>query len=256
MVWVKLDDQFPDHPKIAKAGPCAAWLHVCGIAYSNRHLTDGFIPLGVAHRLTDFAHYAMTNGMEGYDLTCEMMAARLVDVALWDEVDGGYQIHDYHDFQPSKAEVEALRKARSEAGKLGGKASAQARAEASVKQELDQSLEQSASNGSSKIEANFNPVPVPKPLPPKRLTQVPAFTSYEGHESQSQGGKTPRTQRLLDACGIYGPDRIDAEIKFFRALKNATESDVVAAIDAAKAPGTKDKLGMALSVLKKRRAAA
>jgi hypothetical protein len=49
--WIKLDDSFPDNPKIMKAGEDAAWLYVCGLCYCARFLTDGFIPKVAVPRL-------------------------------------------------------------------------------------------------------------------------------------------------------------------------------------------------------------
>ena len=51
MSWVKLDDQFSDHPKLLKVGPLAGWLWVSSLAYSSRYLTDGFIPEEAVPRL-------------------------------------------------------------------------------------------------------------------------------------------------------------------------------------------------------------
>lgn len=87
----------PDHPKVAAAGPIAAWLNVCGIAYCNRQLTDGYIPASVANRLTD--------ADEAGCYTCEEIAERLCEVGLWERVEGGYRIHDYLVYQPSKEAV-------------------------------------------------------------------------------------------------------------------------------------------------------
>ncbi len=98
MPWVRLDDQFPDHPKIDQAGPLAGWLYVCGLAYCNRQLTDGFIPKGTMPRLSSVPSPAKH-------------AAALVAAGLWDIVEGGWQIHDYHDFQPTREKVLAERAA-------------------------------------------------------------------------------------------------------------------------------------------------
>lgn len=92
MTWVKLDDCFTDHPKIAEAGPLASWLYVCGLTYASRLLTDGFIPRSQVRRLADLEN-------------AEELAERLVSVGLWDTTDGGYRIHDYLDFNPSRDEV-------------------------------------------------------------------------------------------------------------------------------------------------------
>src|SRR5690606_35902458 len=88
MSWVRIDDHFPDHPKIAmlgSLGPVAGWLHVAALCYCARYLTDGFIPAGQVMRLADF----------GPRVRATDLAERLVAVGLWDHRDGGYSIHDY-----------------------------------------------------------------------------------------------------------------------------------------------------------------
>lgn len=99
MPWVKLDDQFADHPKIIQAGPLAGWLWACGIAYANKYLTDGFIPYAQVRRLADVTDYA-----DPY-----VLAAKLVEVGLWEQVDGGYLVHDFLEYNPSAAQVKADR---------------------------------------------------------------------------------------------------------------------------------------------------
>lgn len=96
MGWVKLDDGFPEHPKVEQAGERAAWLYVCGLAYCSRQLTDGFIPDQKIGRLTQ------TTGERA-------LADRLVQVGLWDRADDGYRVHDYCKHQRSKAQVERQR---------------------------------------------------------------------------------------------------------------------------------------------------
>lgn len=101
MTWVRIDEGFPEHPKVIAAGPLASWLHVCAIAYCNRQLTDGFISAAVLPRLSDGRR-------------TRSHAAILVDVGLWEVVDGGWLIHDFLTYQPSKAKVEAERSAARE----------------------------------------------------------------------------------------------------------------------------------------------
>jgi len=114
MPWVRLDDQFADHPKVVQAGPLAGWLHICALTYCARYLTDGFIPQAIVPRLADFTGIGIVdvNGGHaafGHDVTVQELVDRLVDVGLWDVVDGGYMIHDYLDYNPSKEEVMAER---------------------------------------------------------------------------------------------------------------------------------------------------
>lgn len=127
MPWVKIDEAFPRHPKVAAAGPIGMALQIAALCYSNEYLTDGFIPKRIAKTLLDLDGIAMhcwSNGIfgNGEDATAELVIQDVINAGLWIEEDGGYRIHDYHDFQPSKAEVLELRKARSAAGQKGAKA--------------------------------------------------------------------------------------------------------------------------------------
>ena len=101
MPWVKLDDLFSDHPKVMEAGPLAAWLHVCAMCYCGRYLTDGFIPTGQVRKLAD-----VDNAQE--------LASKLVDVGLWENAEGGYQIHDWLEYNPSREQVLREREAAKE----------------------------------------------------------------------------------------------------------------------------------------------
>lgn len=96
MPWVKMDDEYPDHPKVEAAGPLAAWLNVCGWAYASRYLTDGFIPEGRVHRLADVPDAGA-------------LATKLVEVDLWERVPSGYRIHDYLKYNPTAEQVRAER---------------------------------------------------------------------------------------------------------------------------------------------------
>jgi hypothetical protein len=111
MTWIKLDDQIAHHPKFMKAGPVAAWLWVCGNGYCNKFLTDGFIPTAAVKTLGGVDH-------------ATKVARVLADVGLWEKVEGGYRVHDFHDHNPTAAEVRARRTERSLSGRLGGQATA------------------------------------------------------------------------------------------------------------------------------------
>jgi len=96
--WIKIDDQFADHPKVIAAGPLAAWLYVCGLTYCGRYLTDGWIPDGQVRKLADIDDAAA-------------QVQRLVDVGLWERVDDGYIVHDYLEYNPTGEKVRAERAA-------------------------------------------------------------------------------------------------------------------------------------------------
>lgn len=104
--WVKLLDNFTEHPKVVEAGEDAAWVYVCGLLYCSRQLSDGFIPTGAVRILT-----GRRNALA--------LISVLVDVGLWEKAPGGWQVHDYEEHQRTRAEVEAIR------GKAGRRASIQ-----------------------------------------------------------------------------------------------------------------------------------
>lgn len=115
MSWFKMDDQFPTHPKVMRAGPAAAWLYIAGGCYCTRHLTDGLIPRVVVPTLTILPKpYAL--------------AAVLVAENLWNEHGDDYLVHDYLEFQPSREQVEKQREEARERRAKGGRRSADVRA--------------------------------------------------------------------------------------------------------------------------------
>ena len=138
MPWVRIDDHFDEHLKHAAAGPLCWALWVAGLAYCNRNLTDGFIPSSTVPRLVNWKYLeppgpdgrrrlvtiGVTSGAQGDDVTSEYVAGLLVAHGIWEERDGGYYVHDFPDYQPSKKEVIRSRKQTQERTRLGGLARA------------------------------------------------------------------------------------------------------------------------------------
>lgn len=152
MAWVRIDDNVPTHRKHLKAGPSACWLWVCAIAYSQRQLTDGFIP----HEAL-----ALLGVAKGYS----PLADKLVEVGLFERRDDGYQVHDYHDHNAHSDDVKRERAERSEmrarAGRAGGLRSGEVRSkrEANVKQTDEANVKQTEAACRSKREAPSHPIP-------------------------------------------------------------------------------------------------
>jgi hypothetical protein len=110
MTWVALDDKMPEHPKVICLSDGAFRLYLSAIAYSNRNLTDGIIGAGAVSGLMPRYRTAYLN--------------ELVERKLWVKITADqYEIHDYLDWNKSRAEVEdhqtRVSRARSEAGKKG-----------------------------------------------------------------------------------------------------------------------------------------
>ena len=96
MTWVKIDDSFPNHPKIVGLSDKAFRIHISGLCYCGTYLTDGFVPMTIAAR---FANEDMA------------YIAELSKAGLWLEApqDNGFYIHDYLAHQTSKTQVEEKR---------------------------------------------------------------------------------------------------------------------------------------------------
>lgn len=100
MTWVRLDDQFADHPKIVGLSASAFRLHVTAICYAARQETDGVIPRAAA-------------------FVVKRIAGELVAAGLWDAHPRGYVVHDYLDYNPSASELLSKRHAKRMAGAKG-----------------------------------------------------------------------------------------------------------------------------------------
>lgn len=115
--YITVHDGMPEHPKVEALSDRAFRVLIDLWCWCSRQLNDGVIPEAVWLKRTGSAKVRK-----------ELLAA-LVDV-----VDGQYVMHDYLEHQRSRAQVEALKAKRAEAGRKGGRARAanQASAEASA----------------------------------------------------------------------------------------------------------------------------
>ena len=97
MSWVRLDDQWYDHPKLIALPELAQLLWVKGLTYAARYLTDGHLTAASADRL--LASWR----------TSRTMAEKLVQAGLWEKTEAGFKIHDYEQYQPLACDVKAKR---------------------------------------------------------------------------------------------------------------------------------------------------
>lgn len=143
MAWVKIDDRFFLNPKVMQAGLEARALFISGLCFCAGELTDGFIATPAIRKLAVLADVEDIDGS----------SARLLNLGLWEAADGGVQVHDYLEYQPSRERVLATREARAEAGSRGGK------------QKASNLLEAGQSAATDNDVAKSYPVPVPTPVP-------------------------------------------------------------------------------------------
>lgn len=104
MGWAKFDDAYSDHPKVVAAGPLAELLDTRAIMFCARHETDGHVRAAQLSRL-------------GIGIKSpKIQAQRLVDVGRWEPDGGGdgWWVHDFLDYNPSRAQKNAEREAARE----------------------------------------------------------------------------------------------------------------------------------------------
>lgn len=137
MPWARLDDRFPSNRKIRKLSDKAFRLYVSAICWSAENLTDGFVPeedlrlvadiRGPKTAAAELVKAGLWTRCEPVDDAVESSSCRTRDefasssrhvrasVADADisPTQPGWRIHDFHEYQPSAAQVKADREAKS-----------------------------------------------------------------------------------------------------------------------------------------------
>lgn len=106
-LYAPLDVHYYDDNKVILAGESAEILFVRGLAFCKRQRTNGFVSRSQLARL----------GLK----KVTQRARKLVEVGLWSEVDGGYEVVSWSKYNRTKEEIEALSRVRSDSGKQGGR---------------------------------------------------------------------------------------------------------------------------------------
>lgn len=189
MAWARIDDKFLDNPKVRKAGKEATYLYLSALVYSSSQLTEGFISdeaLGLV-AFKGFIRNELTH------------AKTLVDCGLWDRIRGGYTIHDYLEYNPTKAEIEQARAKKAAAGSKGGQATAQALAQARAQADAE-----ARAQAESQQDGSINPShPIPIPNPSKEDAAATIINGkYPELYAQYCGISevTPQIQKAIDAA--------------------------------------------------------
>jgi hypothetical protein len=99
MTWVKLDDGLPDHAKVADLSDAAFRAYITALCFCSRNLTDGELTESQIRRI------GMSKSARE-----ELLEATLIEP----REGGGAVLHDFLEYQPSRAQVHARRKAVTE----------------------------------------------------------------------------------------------------------------------------------------------
>jgi hypothetical protein len=177
MTWAKLDDRFPDHEKIAPLSNSAFRLHVTALCFAAAQLTDGVLVDGALRRI----------GWASTDLAADVQ--ELVAAQLWETHAQGYVIHDFLEYNPSRAEVEAHRQQvsaeRSKAGKAG------------MASRWHNKNNKTITNGITNAYQNDNPGPGPVPV----VNNVKNNSKEEVVQRHAQQATAPAYDAFFQARG-------------------------------------------------------
>lgn len=103
MPFIRLSDNYIDHPKFLALSASAFRLWHEGMAFCRKHQTDGRLPASTVKGFRYYKGPAMTELLTPYQPAAH---------ALWETIAGfGYQVHDYLDWNLSKDEEDADRDA-------------------------------------------------------------------------------------------------------------------------------------------------
>lgn len=210
MAWARIDDGFDDHPKVLalledEGSVTAVGLWTLCLTWAHRNTrkrgkTPGLIPAGLPRRYL---------GPEG-----KQVAKLLVAHGLWDEVNDGWQIHDFADYLPK----DETREARAAAGRKGAavrwgnkQSESDDNAEATAKQD-DGNLPSGSYEDAGNSEANdgsragAHRVPTPVPEPGDEPSVHHETSATESHDDT--GDDTEETREDVQRVCEHLVDRI------------------------------------------------
>jgi hypothetical protein len=101
MPWARFDDHMPTHRKVRPLTDAAFRLWVSAVCYSNAYGTDSFILASEINLVSDVKRPLR-------------VVPQLVANQLWEEVERGWLIHDFLEYNPSSVEVDIRRSQKSE----------------------------------------------------------------------------------------------------------------------------------------------
>lgn len=204
MPWVRFEDQFPIHRKVAALKDPAYRIHTEAIFWCSRNLTDGVIRAAEINQIRPRAdkHVAEIVDREAWhpaDQICAGCVKALNDAGRTWPADG-WVIHDYLKYQPSRAQVIKDRDAKT-------KRQQKWRA---TKKGVDGAVDASVDGAVDPAPGDASPAPYP-PRPegsgagnPPRATarrRSAADAGGGGREDQNPADPPPVDWRTLPAAG-------------------------------------------------------
>lgn len=201
MAWFKVDDGFFSSRKVlsipreVRSSAIGIWTLVG--TWSAHEMTDGFV-----------ADWILAE----YGCTDEIRLA-LIQAGLWLDVGDGIEFHDWTDYQPTRAELQAKRADVSDARSRAGRAGA-------IKRWQNGKMMANDSKGDGKTMANDSPEPEPVPVPIKSMF-LDFWDLYPRKDNKAKASaaymkaiKKISEDKLIDAVKKFASNPNKPETKF------------------------------------------
>ena len=210
MVWFKVDDRLPLNKKMVRVSIAAVGLWVEGGAWASGAQTDGVIPKQMLRLLHVEAD--------------QKQADELVAAGLWEDEGDQWRIHDFHDYNPTEKEMDALKASRSKAGRAGGLKSGEAR-----RSKREAKSKQTRSKTSSKTASKNEAVPVPVPYISTDVDISPKPpTGVDREERTFREPSSEPTRQFEQFWSLYpNHDYPDAAVREFKRVLRRTGTERV-----------------------------
>ena len=224
MPWARVDDQWWMHHKVLPLPMQARGLWVTALSYCG------------TSRSPDISD-AWVRMVCGLDNDADQLAKMLVDAGLWDETDGGWQVHDWDQYQ-----AKSTSEKRAEAGKVGGLTRALRAAEAEIEALRQQAEPQPEQANGKQIQANASSVQARASEPPKHgPVPVPVPTPVEQQPLGDLGSPVEAEDTVDMFADVFWPAYLDvargrptgagARSKAERSFRRLSKTDRQAAVD-------------------------
>ena len=203
-IWAKFDVDMPDNAKILPLSDAAFRALVEMTLWSRKTLSDGFLA----------SRYAVARwSLE----VCQELCTNDPSKPSLVQVENGYEIRDFAEFQDTRVEVEARRERNKAAGQRGGVAKAKRSASKSLSESLPETETETETEEQKQKTSSPAAPSMPKyPAPfeafwavyPRKTGKGQALTAWE--KARRKIGDQP----LIAAAGIFASDPNLPETEF------------------------------------------
>lgn len=228
MPFLLLDDGFYEHPKVLELSHTAFRLHVVGMGYCARNLTDGHLSARAVKVLGALL-----------EIRPARFTAELVKAKLWkhDETGDGFWIHDYLKHNPTAEQVKEQRDRNAERQRRHRQRSKE------IAGEIDDSLTDAPGNSERNVLRNGGSHAAPSPPTPPLELLVTPLAPHHAEDDAFASGKFHELHRAVGS-GIEDGEKLRRAITRHK----PSYERIQRAIDAANSP-CNSRIAVALAIV-------